>query len=90
MFPNKGSDLQDITTSSVLTSVTGSRPRLGEKTDLNDPEATLHWVSQQQSSLGPHLLVLLVDEPGHLLQTLLVVSLRTEVDDVGSQTGHAT
>ena len=37
-----------------------------------------------------HLLVLLVDEPGHLPQTLLVVGLSAEVDDVGGQAGHAT
>ena len=82
--------LQDITTSSVLTSVAWSRPSLCEEADLNDPETSLHGIRQEQSSLGPDLLVLLVDEPAHLLQTLLVVSLRTEVDDVGRQTGHTT
>ena len=37
-----------------------------------------------------YLFVLFVYESGDLLETLLVVSLGTEVDDVGSQAGHAT
>lgn len=37
-----------------------------------------------------HLLVLLMDEAGHFLQTLLVVGLRAEIYDVGSQTGHTS
>ena len=37
-----------------------------------------------------HLLVLFVNEAGHLLEALLVVGLRTEIYDVGSQTGHAS
>ena len=68
----------------------GARSRLCQQTDLNHTESSLHRVCDQQASLGPHLLVLLVDESAHLLQTLLVMSLRTEVDDVGSQTGHTT
>ena len=78
------------TRSGSVTIAVGAWPCLRQQTDLNHPESSLHRVSDQQTSLGPHLLVLLVDEPAHLLQTLLVMGLSTEVDDVGCQTGHTT
>ena len=76
--------------SGSVTIAVGARPRLRQQTDLYDPQSSLHRVSDQQSFLGPHLLVLLVNKPAHFLQTLLVVGLRTEVDDIGREAGHAT
>ena len=64
--------------------------RLSQQSDLNNPEPPLHRVGEQETALGPHLLILIVDEPGHLAQTLLIVSLRAEKYDIGSQARHAS
>ena len=64
--------------------------RLSQEGDLNNPEPPLHGVGEQEAALGPHLLILIVDEPGHLPQTLLIVSLRAEKYDIGSQARHAS
>ena len=77
--------LQQWTLSSSLLGVPWPRCTLCLQGALHHPEPPLHGVSQQQAPLGPHLLVLLVHEPVHLL----VVCLCAEVDDVGSEAGHA-
>ena len=64
--------------------------RLSQEGDLNNPEPPLHGVGEQEAALGPHTLILIVDEPGHLPQTLLIVSLRAEKYDIGSQARHAS
>lgn len=58
--------------------------------DFNDSEASLDGVGEQQPSRTVDLLILLLDEPGDLLQHLLVVSLHTEEGDVGGDTGETS